>query len=674
MTLPGTLVEYIDGGKFLCGLVLQDTGKRLRIINQNGREVNLPQSRLLTASRSTYPVDISRDDMVRLLRETSENRERLAATIDLSEIWELAVTEEDASFSADFLAELCFGDKLSDDQVAAFLRAVLRDRFYFKYKNGQVTVHTEEKVEQLKHQRAREKEREQILENGARALCSIMAGEEVTCEDWPQREQCLEWISQYVLFGNESAEADLVRQLLKKAELTRPGDGFNLLVRAGVWHRDENTMLLKAEQPVEFDEAAMEQARSIREPDVDELLADPRRKDLRELDVFTVDGESTRDFDDALHVQPLEDGNIEVGVHIADVAHYIKPRDPLFDEAMERCTSLYFPEQQIPMLPEELSQGVCSLLVDKPRPVMSFIMTLSPEGELIRSKIVPAVVTVKQQLTYTQVDELVAEGLKKNTNKNLLILNRLREQLRRRRVENGALLLPFPDVNIEIGEDGRIGISLAPVDTPARTIVSELMILANHVAASYLAAQEAPGLFRSQGPPRKRLIDGMDTSLPEVARQRRFLSRGELTTHPKAHSGLGLSCYTTVTSPIRRFLDLVMQLQISNMIRGKGILFTDTECRDFAGTIHQKLGRANMVRQQRYRYWILRYLEQQVGNTVNALVINSGPKRINLLLADCLFDIDLPPNPAFPVEPGDMVRVRLARVNARDNTLRVEWP
>jgi len=218
-----------------------------------------------------------------------------------------------------------------------------------------------------------------------------------------------------------------------------------------------------------------------------------------------------------------------------------------------------------------------------------------------------------------------------------------------------------------------VTLHLSQSDSASRNLVSELMILANGVAADYLAAQEAPGLFRSQPPPRKRLISGVRNSLQDIACQRRFLSRGELTVHPKPHSGLGLNSYTTVTSPIRRFLDMVIQMQISNMIHGRGILFSADECKNFAGTIQQKLGRANTVRQQRHRYWILRYLEGQVGNMVSALVVSHGPKRINLILLDCLFDIDLPPNPSFPVEPGDTVKVRIARTNALDNTLRVEW-
>lgn len=103
------------------------------------------------------------------------------------------------------------------------------------------------------------------------------------------------------------------------------------------------------------------------------------------------------------------------------------------------------------------------------------------------------------------------------------------------------------------------------------------------------------------------------------------------------------------------------------------MLFSADICKNFAGTIQQKLGRANKVRQQRHRYWILRYLEELVGQRVSALVVSHGPKRVSLLLMDCLFDIDLSANSSFPVEPGDTVKVRISKVDALDNTLRVDW-
>ncbi len=664
--IPGRLVEFIDAGKFICAYITENTGARLRLLGQNGRDIKLPASRVVNISGTVHSLEHDRETLAGQLKETCDRRQKLAGTLDLSVIWDIASAEPVNEFSVNFLAEMLFGETVTDDQRAAFLRATLADRLYFKYKNGRITVHTPEQVEQLRHQQEIEAERELILANASLSIKKIMEGEPVSHEEWPDREKVLSWIEQAFLFGTECPEAELVRQLLKNASLTGPNDTYLLLVRAGVWQVNENIPLRRSGHPVQFEAETIEYAESITSRSSDLLTGDPQRHDLRDLHVFTIDGPGTQDFDDALHVELREDGLL-VGIHIADVTAVVTPGDRLFNEARERATSLYFPDSQVPMLPESIAHDTCSLIQDEDRPTISFLLHMSFEGELINRKIVPGLINVKQRLTYEEVD------LSMESDKNLTMLHSLCRKLRTKRLDNGAVFLPMPDVNISLMESGETTVKLSPVDTPARSLVAELMILANETAATYIASQEAPGLFRAQAPPRKRLVKGFNDGLLDIARQRRFLSRGELLTHPKAHSGIGLSCYTTVTSPIRRFLDMAMQMQINSLIRGRGILFTIDECRNFASSINQNLARAGQVRQQQHRFWILRYLEQRTGEKVNALVINRGPKRINLILKDCLLDIDLPPNPAFPVQPGDTVKVLIARVKALENILRVEW-
>jgi len=664
MIPQGSLVEFIDGGKFICAYVTATTGTQLRLLGQNGRDSNLSPSRLLTVSRTIHSLAHNRDTLIAQLKEAASTRQQLAASLDLQGLWEIVRDEPVLEFSVDFLAELLFGKEVSDSQTAAFLRAVLADHLFFKFKNGRITAHSAEQVEHLRQQAAKEAEKELLLARGAMALEKTMQGEEVSKTDWQERDRVLAW--QYYLFGNDCPEAETVRSLLKKAGLTGPHDPYLILLRTGVWQENENIPLRRSGHPLAFSGQAMELAGTLRESIAEELLTDRRRRDLRELATFTIDGAETLDFDDALHVEQREDGFL-VGVHIADVSQVIAPNDLLFQEAQERATSLYFPENQIPMLPEAIAHNLCSLVQGRARPALSFFMHLSPEGELLDTKITPSVIEVKRQLTYDQADQAM------DTDTDLSLLNRLCQKLRRRRLDNDALFLPLPDVNISLPAEGGVAVALSPVDTPARSLVAELMILANSAAANYLACQEAPGLFRSQPPPRKRIATGFNDGVLLVAQQRRFLSRGDLTITAKAHSGLGLPCYTTITSPIRRFLDLAMQMQLNNLLRGKGILFSHAQCQDFLASLNRNLARAMAVKQQRHRFWILRYLEQKQGERVNALVLHRGPQRISLLLTDCLFDVDLLPNPSFPVNPGDVVKIRLARVNALDNMLRLEW-
>lgn len=667
MIAPGSLIEFIDGGRFYCGLVTGIADKKIHLLNQNGREINLPESRVLIGSRQPYPCNLGREALTAKLHQCAADRTALAEAITLGELWEIVSESAEDEFPLDFLAELHFGGAVNDDQAAAFLRAIFADSLFFKYKNGKIAAHSPEQVEQLQIQRQKEREKAQLLELAAENLQKIMDGIPVTKGEWPDRDRCLQWLSQSVLFGSEYTEHEFIHQVLKRAGFTSPLAGYELLVKAGVWDQDENLALLRSDQPVEFPEPCIQIADSLQEATVEELLADPKRRDLRALNTLTIDGSFTRDFDDALHIAKTEDGHIQIGIHITDVSYYVPTKSPLFAEARERSTSIYFPEGHIPMLPKRLSLDLCSLIQGKARPTISFLVTLTEEGAIVHTAIVPSVIEVKRQLSYREADALIERD------GDLAALNVVRQQLRQQRVDRGALLLSLPDVNIDIRDRGHIQVYLSPVDTPARNLVSELMILANGLAAAYLSAREAPGLFRSQPPPRRRIISGVHNTLQDIAQQRRFLARGELTSHPKPHSGLGLNSYTTITSPIRRFLDLAMQHQLNHMIHGRGILFSSDECKTFAGIIQQKLGRANAIRQQRHRYWILRYLAPKEGQRVNALVVGSGPKRVNLLLCDCLFDVDLPPNPAFPVEPGDTVRIQLVRVRPLDNILRVEW-
>ncbi|MGD9948236.1 MAG: ribonuclease catalytic domain-containing protein [Desulfobulbus sp.] len=667
MISSGSIIEFIDGGKFHCGFVTGVAEKKIQLVGQNGREMSLAASRVLSVSRNPLPQPASREALTGLLQQCLADRAALAETIDLSELWEIVHQDADQDLAPELLADLLFGNSGTDDQHAAFLRAVFADPLYFKFKNGLIATNSPEQVEQLQLQRQRESQKAQLLEQAAKGFQALHQGQRLDCDTWPDQERCLQWLSQSVLFGSEAPEDDFIRQAFKMAGLNAPHAGFELLVNAGIWERDENLALLRSDQPLEFSDACQEEALSLKEATLEELLADPKRKDFRDLNILTIDGTFTRDFDDAVHVSRKEGGLIEVGIHITDVSHYVSPKSALFMEAKERATSIYFPEGQIPMLPKCLSLDLCSLIQGKIRPAMSFLVNFDAQGNILRSSIVPSIIEVKRQLSYREADGLIEHD------PDLKLLNTLRQQLRQQRVDKGALLLSLPDVNVDIRDRQNIQVYLSPVDTPARNLISELMILANGLAAAYLTNHEAPGLFRSQPPPRRRIISGVQNSLTDIAYQRRFLSRGELTSHPKPHSGLGLNSYTTITSPIRRFLDLAMQHQLSHMIHGRGILFSGEECKTFTGVIQQKLGRANALRQQRHRYWILRYLAAKEGQRLNGLVVGIGPKRVNLLLCDCLFDVDLPPNPAFPVEPGDTIRIRLARVRPLDNILRVEW-
>ncbi|MCB2218140.1 MAG: RNB domain-containing ribonuclease [Desulfobulbaceae bacterium] len=662
----GKLIEYLDNGRFICGYVTESQPKRVRLLNQNGRELNLPVSRIVHCSQTSPPAGSDRESLIRLLQDTTEKRHLLMQDIDLEMLWELACTEATDTFDPRFLTELMFGRVADDDRISAFLRSVFMDKLFFKYREGRIQVHSPEKVQQLRNQLEKEAWKKTVILDGAELLRRIDRLEQAAAPFTEQQDEILTLLQNYYLHGSDADQADLVRSILKEAGFNKPHDPFHLLVKAGIWTRNVNLPLLRANLSISFSTEVRQRAEAILQYGSDSLFNDPARVDLTDLATFTIDGATTLDFDDALSIQE-QNGNYLVGVHISDVAHYVRPGDPLFQEALNRGTSLYFPEGQVPMLPRHLSQGVCSLIQDETRAAFSHLILLSPEAEVLKVQIVPSIIRVARRLTYENADQMI------DSDPELRIFNILRQKLRQRRFAAGALLLPFPDVNIYIDNQGKVHVSLGKTDTPARTIISEMMILANTEAARFVSDRMAPGLFRSQGRITKRFVQGDDDDLFLNTLQRKHLPRSELTTEARPHSGLGVGFYTTVTSPIRRLLDLVMQHQINHLIRRRSVCFTEEMCKDFTSVIARTLAAANSVKQQRHRYWLLKYLEDHIDTYMEALVIETGPKRVNLLLTDILMDIDLPPTRTPLPEPGNRVMVRPVKVDPLDNSFRFDW-
>ena len=664
MTLDGRIVEYLENGKFICAFVFEDTGNRLRLLNQNSRELNLPLNRIVHFSKEKTSVKRSREDIIGTLQETSKQREGLAQKINLAEIWELVSEKPEDNFGVNFLAGLFFGDDPTDDQGSAFLRSVIADRLYFKYKAGEIHVHSPETVEQIKLMQEKERQKEIFISSNTSALRYIWEEGEVPA-NWEGRESTLQILQDYYLFDKEAPKYDMARKLIKNAQLTGPHDIFHLLVKAGVWEKNENIPLLKHDIPTIFSETVLNEVKEIELPSI-KNLSEAKRRDFRDLPIFTIDGPTTRDFDDALHIEKQGE-NYLVGIHISDVSLFVKPGTALFDEALKRGTSIYFPEKPLPMFPASLSEDKLSLLKDQERPTVSFLVLLSPTAEILKYELVHSIISVKRQLTYNEADRLISQE------KELAALAALSKLLRQRRVNNGALLLPVPELNISINPDNIIEIRRFAVDTPSKILIAEFMILANTLGAQFVADREAPGLFRCQMEPRQRIIDGFEKDITKIIQQRKRLSPMSLLTTPKIHSGVGAPQYTTVTSPIRRLLDLIMQLQISNLIKGQGVFFSKKDMKHFGSIILTTIDKANQVKNLRQRYWIFKYLEAKTGKRLPATVIDCGPKRVHLFLEEFMLDADLPLNPAFKVSAGDTVLVRLSKIDSLSNIFKVEW-
>ncbi|HKF51242.1 MAG TPA: VacB/RNase II family 3'-5' exoribonuclease [Candidatus Acidoferrales bacterium] len=277
------------------------------------------------------------------------------------------------------------------------------------------------------------------------------------------------------------------------------GRVVEILGRHGEMGVDVEVVIRKHHLPHIFSDAVLSQARAIPEQVRAEDLAG--RRDFRHLPIVTIDGETARDFDDAVHVTPRPDGVFELQVHIADVAHYVRRGSELDREARLRGTSVYFPDRAVPMLPEELSNGICSLNPRVDRLVMSAILQLDPQGKILSAEFTPGVIRSVERMTYTNVAK-VLDGDAEMTSRYASLAESFRHMrtlalaLNARRVARGSIDFDLPEPIIEFDPTGRMVGIVRSVRNIAHRIIEEFMLAANEAVASYLESRGIASLHR----------------------------------------------------------------------------------------------------------------------------------------------------------------------------------
>lgn len=352
----------------------------------------------------------------------------------------------------------------------------------------------------------------------------------------------------------------------------------------------------------DFPEPVLEQANAIATEIPAEALRG--RLDLRDYNIFTVDGRDAKDFDDAIHIQPTPEGNFVVGVHIADVSHYVQEGTPLDEEAYARATSVYLPGRVLPMLPEHLSNGVCSLVPDQDRLTLTALIELSAEGEILDVKIAPSVINSKARLTYDEVQaysEATATlpEAARNLEGDLHLLLKITTKLRQKRLREGSLDFKLREVKVDVGKDGRM--ELIPIrEETARGMIEDLMLLANKVVAHFLIQREIPALFRIHEEPTLQRFQDVTAAigrlgfafpggeptpqayqavLKEVRGTNResvvntlllrSMQQAKYAGENLGHFGLAFDEYLHFTSPIRRYPDLLVHRVIKGILSGE---------------------------------------------------------------------------------------------------------
>jgi exoribonuclease-2 len=650
------IIDYYEERRVHCGLVLEPEPSRLRVLTEQGRESKISPARVVNSVHlADFPWFASRDEQVRRIKEISATREQIKARIDLRELWEVVGTETN-EVGIDELSELYFGKDLDFNSAAALLRAISEDRVYFRLTATKIEVISAEKVEQTLTQREKERKHVEFVAECADFLARLKRKEEVSVEQAPHGLVAV--LEEAALFGKDWTTLKTAKEIFSLAGVEQQLDPFSVLVRLGVWSEDENIRLRAEKVPLEFDAETEAAARLAAEKP-----PPAKAKDLTQLRPVAVDSPSTRDVDDAISLSH-EGDEIVVGIHIADVAHYVE-HDSLLDKAIRhRGTSIYLPDRIIPMIPLVLSEDAASLTAGEHRPTLSVLVRLAPDLQVRDFTIVPSIVRVDERVSYEEADERI--GSPETLEAQLFAVASV---LRQRRVERGAIILKDPELSVRVNDDGEIEVSARDRETPSQIMVSEIMILANSLFADFLTKHNVPGIFRSQPPPNERLCLSEEYDPVLSYRCRKSMVRGEVGPEPAPHHTLGLDSYTTATSPLRRYADLLIQRQVKSYLETGFPLLTREHLDQIMMEISYPLDRAVLLERDRQRYFLLKFLAAHKKETFEAVVLHRFPRFHLVQIVEYGFNAALNTPDGLLLNPYDRALVRLEKVNAREDQL-----
>jgi ribonuclease R len=432
------------------------------------------------------------------------------------------------------------------------------------------------------------------------------------------------------------------------------GEITHVLGKQGENNAEMNAILADYGFPLTFPDEVEIQAESIKEEITKEEIA--RRRDFREVLTFTIDPADAKDFDDAISFQTLKNGNIEVGVHIADVSHYVKPGSALDKEAFERGTSVYLVDRVIPMLPERLSNGLCSLRPNEDKLCFSAVFELDNEANVMEQWFGRTIIHSDTRFSYEDAQEILESKSGKHS-KELLKLNELAYKLRERKFKHGAISFESVEIKFRLDDQGKpLGVYVKE-RKDAHKLIEDFMLLANKKVAEFVAKkgkgkQKYTFVYRSHDSPKEDALLNFSqfaskfgykidmSSGRETARSLNFLmadvegkkeqnvltqlairsmAKAVYTTKKHSHYGLAFDYYTHFTSPIRRYPDvMVHRLLELYLTDGKSVNEEEYEKMSIHSSQMEK--KAADAERASVKYKQAEYLQNNIGEEFNGII------------------------------------------------------
>ena len=660
----GTLVEVkLHGDRRLVVIDRPEGKKHFQAIDENGNTHTIhPREINYTIKASGEGTSFNHLQIPSFLQKI----EKFLDPSSLEVAWEILIEDNQATSPSD-LANLLFSELSAVTSYASYC-LLSNDKIYFKQKGDLFEPRSLSQVSELKHQAEAAAQRAKLLEEFQQKITDKLSGADVT---WTTSDRSrLDCLERYALHGDEASDKAAAQELLSFAKRSKnEQSAFQMLVDLGIWSEHENLNLLRSQIPIRFANELIAAAQECFTNPIPDRMGDLRR-DLTHLHVYTIDDISTTEIDDGLSIETLADGSKRIWIHIADPTRWLDPESALDKDARKRGTSVYLPTGVIPMFPMDLATGPMSLIESKVCHAMSFAVDLDAVGAIANYEIVASLVKPNYRLTYDDVEEMLQLGVEDD-------LERLADYARLRkkwRVDQGAIEIHLPDTSVKVDSKNGDRLTLELMeDTFSRQLVAEMMILAGEVAAKFAQTNNIPIPYRYQEQPELPPLDTL-MQLPSGPVREfaicRCMTKGSLGLYASRHSGLGLDAYAQVTSPIRRYSDLLAHWQIKAFLLGEPLPFTAEMLTAILQAIDPAIWDANQVEKQSVRYWSLEYLRRNKDVVWEALMLDwlRENEKLALVLIEDL-GLKLPMRITRQIQVGDNLRIKTGEVDPRKDII-----
>jgi exoribonuclease-2 len=643
----GKIVLFFQDGNLQSGIITEAQNRHYKVLNQEAKTYILPPARFILVTQKVYEPASTKtlEDFEKQIKNKIEEE---------GENWLLQLQETQDSFTFE---EICskFGLEGDIERFALFILLQQR-KDLFKFKKDVFSFRNEEERLKYLQEEAETRERTRYLKEVEKFL--------QTYQDLLPSLNILSPIKDDVSqgFGQDSKTQFLseLRELLRSNTpkdlaklLHKYSNGLDLrtLIRnirllLGDISPDTDKIAADSGIPINFSSEILREAQKLQE----KLKQEAENQNVTNLEAFTIDAIDSPDYDDAISLQKQEQGWI-LGIHISDVGGQLPLNSSIFKEACERVSSLYLPCETIPLLPPSLSKEAFSLKAGEKRKVLSLYLFMDKEFKIEREVFKQEYITVKQNLSYAEVDRYLTSHL----NSTLLQIvhhihkgRQIFESSGKRRYEWNVVC-----------KNGELAMECIDYYSPARLLIEELMVLYNRTLAEYASAKGLSCIYRNIAQ-----YEGEEGNSHNYCQA--FLS-----TKAAFHPGIGSKAYLHCSSPIRRVTDIINQAQFEALLNQKRPPFSEEELIKLIPAIEERVSYLHSVAARSEHYWFLRFLQQKyLQRTLDAILIRSITDGYIIELTDWDKHIFLKSNEIFPLHHS--VKLILTEVNPDEDWVKGE--